>query len=352
MNIIRLIFLAPLGILYGLIALIRRRLYEGNPSRRFVSTLPTICIGNLAVGGTGKTPHVEYLVRLLSSQYRVATLSRGYMRQTTGFLSTLQNQNLTAEEIGDEPMQMHVKFPEMEVTVCEQRKEGLFRLQTSENHPDVVLLDDAYQHLKVRCGLNILLTDFSRPYWRDLPLPAGNLREFRSAAATADVVVVTKSPADLTQEAASIFARENGLHRQKHLFFSTYQYELPVPLTPSSASFRFNEHTKILLLTGIANPQPLLSHLRSQFSNIEHVSFPDHHQFTEDEIERLCQKLAEQGENSVVLTTEKDAMRLLSGNLKKIVYLHPFFAIPIKVEFMFNEDKEFNEIIIDYVAKN
>ena len=352
MNIIRLIFLAPLGILYGLIALIRRRLYEGNPSRRFISTLPTICIGNLAVGGTGKTPHVEYLVRLLSSQYRVATLSRGYKRRTEGFLSTHQNQNLTAEEIGDEPMQMHAKFPEMEVTVCEQRKEGLIRLQASGSHPDVVLLDDAYQHLKVRCGLNVLLTDFSCPYWRDFPLPAGNLREFRSAAKSADVVVVTKSPADLTQEEASVFARENGLHQQKHLFFSTYQYEKPVPLTPTSADFRFNGQTHILLLTGIANPQPLLSHLRSQFSNIEHVSFPDHHQFTEDEIDRLCQKLAKYGGNSVVLTTEKDAMRLQSDNLKKIVSLHPFFAIPIKVEFLFDSDKEFYKIIIDYVAKN
>lgn len=309
-------------------------------------------MGNLAVGGTGKTPHVEYLVRLLTPQYRVATLSRGYKRQTKGFLSTLQNQNLTVEDIGDEPMQMHVKFPEMEVTVCEQRKEGLFRLQTSQNRPDVVLLDDAYQHLKVRCGLNILLTDFARPYWRDLPLPAGNLREFRSAAESADVVVVTKSPADLTEETASSFARENGLYQQKHLFFSTYQYDNPVPLTPLSAGFHLNAQTKILLLTGIANPQPLLSHLRSQFSDIEHVSFPDHHQFTEDEINRLYQKIAEYGNNSAVLTTEKDAMRLLSSNLKKIVYLHPFFAIPIKVEFMFNADKEFNKIIIDYVAKN
>lgn len=352
MNIIRLIFLAPLGILYGLIAWVHRRLYEGNPSRRFASALPTICIGNLAVGGTGKTPHVEYLVRLLSSQYRVATLSRGYKRRTEGFLSTMQNQNLTAEAIGDEPMQMHVKFPKIEVTVCEQRKEGLLRLQASESHPDVVLLDDAYQHLKVRCGLNILLTDFSRPYWRDLPLPAGNLREFRSAAKTADVVVVTKSPANLTEAAASLFARENGLHQQKHLFFSTYQYEPPVPLTPLAADFHLNEQTKILLLTGIANPQPLLSHLKSQFADIEHISFPDHHQFTEDEIGNLCQKLAKYGENSVVLTTEKDAMRLQRDNLKKIVYLHPFFTIPIKVEFLFNADKEFNKIIIDYVAKN
>ncbi len=338
------ILLLPFGAIYGIIGLIRRWLYRIGWLSSYSSTLPTICIGNLAVGGTGKTPMVEYLVRLLKDERRVATLSRGYKRKTAGYLTSADEQ-VDACAFGDEPAQLHEKFSDIQVVVCEKRAEALRRLERAAQRPDIVLLDDAYQHLQVRCSLNLLLTDFSRLYCNDFPMPAGRLREFPSAATNADAVIVTKCPESLTDEAASVIRKKLKLTPSQSCFFTTLQYDEPVPITPVAQQMPLTPDSSVILLTGIANPKPIQQEISKQFSDIEIISYSDHHSFTTKEIEDLCKKTAEKGERAVIITTEKDAVRLRDTSLIDRTEQLPIFVLPIKVEFLFGEEKEFIRMV-------
>lgn len=336
LKIIRLILLFPIGAIYGTIAMLRRKLYNKKKQRFTPSTLPIISIGNLAVGGTGKTPHTEYLIRMLKDSFRVATLSRGYKRSSSGYI--LAESSDTAELIGDEPIQMHQKFPEVNVAVCESRKEGIERLTELAPPPQVILLDDAYQHLAVKAHLQILLTDYASPYPTDFPLPAGNLREFRCAAKEADNIIVTKCPPTLnTKEAESIKKR---MHLQPHqqCFFSTLQYDAPLPLTESARQIKLDTKSHILLFTGIAHPESLIGYLSSQYTDVKSITFSDHHRFCEKEIVRLCQKLASSTPKTVLFTTEKDAARLYGTPLWNLVSGMPLFALPVRVKLLWDED--------------
>ncbi len=332
----------------------RRILYQKGWLTVYKPTIPTICVGNIAVGGTGKTPHIEYLIRLLSPQYSIATLSRGYKRTTKGFLSSnASNCEINAETLGDEPMQFHTHFPDIPIAVCENRAVGIQNLIKEENHLQVILLDDAFQHLSVRCGLNIILTEYSRPYFSDFPMPAGNLREFGTAASFADMIIVTKTPQDLTLTEKQQFTDKMKVSKTKPIFFTTYAYNNPEPLTEKAKLFSLQQNTKILLLTGIAHPEPLQNEIAKYYPNIESLTFSDHHIFTDKEISFLQQKYQQSGENDTVFfTTEKDSFRLISNRTKKAVSLLPFFTIPIKVEFLFEEELLFNKNIQDYVEKN
>ena len=308
----------PFGAVYGVIGLIRRRLYKIGWLSSYSSTLPTIGIGNLTVGGTGKTPMVEYMVRLLKDGHEVATLSRGYKRKTKGYLNTVDNGTVDACTFGDEPTQLHKKFPDIQVVVCEKRAEALRRLERAAQRPDVVLLDDAYQHLQVRCRLNLLLTDYSRLYCDDFPMPAGRLREFPSAAGAADAVIVTKSPQELTETEAEIIRTKLRRKPDQPCFFTTLVYDELVPVTPVAKQMPLTPETSVILLTGIANPESIQQKISKQFSDIKAIRYSDHHSFTTKEIENLCKKIAKNGKNTIIITTEKDEVRLRDAALRNL----------------------------------
>ena len=346
MKKIQSILMLPLGAVYGIIGLVRRGLYKTGWFHSYRSTLPTICIGNLAVGGTGKTPMVEYLIRLFQTDRRVATLSRGYRRKTKGYLnSDNADVEVTAATFGDEPTQLHHKFPDVQVVVCEDRAKGLRRLERVVVPPDIVLLDDAYQHLSVRCDLNLLLTDYARPYYNDFPMPAGRLREFPSAAANADMVIVTKCPQSLTKEEAESIRQKLKLRDTQRCFFTTLAYGEPVAATVAAQNHLLTSSTPLILLTGIANPKPLYDEVRNHFADIELIEYGDHHSFTAGEINSLCKKVAEKGSSAVVFTTEKDLVRLQIPELKALTDRLPIFVVPVRVEFLFGEEDRFNRMV-------
>ena len=333
----------PLGAIYGIIGWVRRGLCKIGWLHPYRSTLPTICIGNLAVGGTGKTPMVEYMIRLFQTNRRVATLSRGYRRKTKGYLnSDNADVKVTAATFGDEPTQLHHKFPDVQVVVCEDRAEGLRQLEHAATPPDIVLLDDAYQHLSVRCDLNLLLTDYARPYYNDFPMPAGRLREFPSAAANADIVIVTKCPQSLTKEEAESIRQKLKLSDTQRCFFTTLAYGEPVAATVAAQNRSLTSSTPLILLTGIANPKPLYDEIKSHFTDIELIAYGDHHAFTCGEIELLCKKVAEKGSSAAIFTTEKDLVRLQIPELKPFTDKLPIFVVPVRVEFLFGEEGKFS----------
>lgn len=354
MKKLRKILLFPLGLIWGMVSAYRRLWYDKVQKRSLKPSVPTICVGNLSMGGTGKTPHVEYIIHLLTKKYKVAMLSRGYKRKTKGFISTFQTiENADAQLIGDEPMQYFLKFPKSEIAVCEDRAQGIQQLLSTPHAPEIIVLDDAFQHLKVTCGLNILLTEFSCPFTDDFPFPAGNLREFASNAKRAEIVVVTKTPKTISEEDRDKVIQKIKKYTPSPVFFSTYHYLTPIPLTNKAKMLGIQEDVKVLLLTGIAHPQPLVEQVKSQYPHVELVKFSDHHAYTERDMEIIHQKYClKNSHKTVIFTTEKDASKLVALKLKKIVSLLPIFVIPIEVEFLFEQKDYFNKIIQDYVGKN
>lgn len=339
--------LMPFALLYGLIVTIRNWLYDKKILRSATFSFPLICIGNLSVGGTGKSPMVEYLIELLQPQFKVATLSRGYKRKTKGY--GLANEATTALDIGDEPMQFHRKFPGVAVTVGEERLVAIPQLLQDRPETEVIILDDALQHRAINAGLNILLTDYNKPFYSDWFLPTGNLRDERRTYKRAQVIVVTKCPATLSKDEKTKIAKQIELQKGQQLFFTTIQYrqpyhiatKLPISITPKQ---------KILLTCGIANPQPLKDYLTAQAASFTELSYGDHHIFTIDDLKEIRKKYeALGGSNKLILTTEKDAVRLLkfSDQLQDL----PLYVIPIKHQFLFSEGNQFNQLIQDFVMR-
>ena len=348
MKIIRLILLFPIGAIYGAITLLRRKLHNKLSIRFTPKDTPIISIGNLAVGGTGKTPHTEFLIRMLQEKYRVATLSRGYKRATSGYI--LADTTSTAAQIGDEPMQMHQKFPAVSVAVCESRKEGIEQLQKLPTPPQVILLDDAYQHIAVKAHLQLLLTNFAAPYPTDFPLPAGNLREFSCAAHEADIVVVTKCPPTLSPKEVETIEKKLHLQSHQQCYFSTLLYDAPRPLTEAAQQFSLNEKTHILLFTGIAHSELIFQYLASQYTDVKSIAFNDHHHYQEKEVDRICQIAASSTHQTALFTTEKDAARLYGTPLWSKLEGMPLFSLPISVKLLWNE-QEFTQQIESLIVK-
>ena len=325
--------LAPISWIYGFVVWLRNLLYDDHILRSTKVSIPTICVGNLAVGGTGKTPMAEYLLSLLSANYKVALLSRGYGRKTHGF--RLANEHDTAQTIGDEPMQIHLRFPDIPVAVCADRVKGVKQLQ--HLYPDLqcVILDDAYQHRSLSCGFYILLTPYDCLYTNDHMLPWGRLRDLPNQSHRANVVVVTKCPEHMQPIERRIVSNNLQLASYQHLFYSSIGYApIAVDSTP-------------LLVTGIANPMPLLHHMQQQFPDTELFAFPDHHVFTNQDIIRIKEK-AEHYEH--IVTTEKDYMRLLQTSL---IYelgdkLH---VVRIQTNLGIDQDT-FNREVLLYVSEN
>lgn len=303
--------LFPFAILYNLVTSIRNWCFDVGISKSTSFDIPVIAVGNLSVGGTGKTPQIEYLIRLLKDQYRIAVLSRGYKRKTKGFIRL--NDLHLAEDVGDEPLQFYKKFgTEITVAVDANRTNGIQQLLKSENPPELVLLDDAYQHRKVKAKAYILLTKYDDLYSDDFILPTGNLRESRRGARRADIIVVTKCPRNLSLEKQEKIRRKINLKKHQQLFFSFIDYEQELKGTDKISIKEF-ENKEVVLVTGIANPKPLLDYLSEEKIKFTHLKFPDHHSFTINDINKIntvFNKLSTK--NKIVLTTEKDYMRLVN----------------------------------------
>ena len=343
------ILLLPISFLYHFILSIRHKLYDWHllKSKRFEQ--PVICVGNLALGGTGKTPHVEYLIDLLSEQYRVCVVSRGYGRKTKGFQLALENNS--AETIGDEPMQYFSKFKDLLVAVDENRNRAIELMDTMDRPPELYLLDDAFQHLSTQAGLNILLTAYEKLYCEDFLLPAGTLRDIRKAAKRADLIVVSKSPKDLDAEQEdAVVAKLKPLSHQK-VFFSSLEYEPLDPLNDAAEKLSPENAEGVLLFCGIARPKPLIDELSSRYQHLETVTYNDHHAFTESDIKTLINRFEQlPWERKIMVTTEKDYARLINSPYLCQFELVPLFAVPIRVNI--HQEEKFNKEILDYVRKD
>ncbi len=337
MNLLRKI-LFPFAILYGFITSIRNFLFDKGVLKSYSFDIPIIAVGNLSVGGTGKTPQIEYLIRLLSPKYKVATLSRGYKRQSKGFV--LADSTSNVENLGDEPFQFFSKFKNIQVAVDTDRKNGIEQLLSQQEKPDVLLLDDAFQHRKVKAGFYILLTSYGDLYSDDFMLPTGNLRESRSGAKRAHVIIVTKCPPSLSideKEKIKKFLRNDKGDNQK-LYFSYIDYDDFIYSDGESIKVSEIKNVDKLLLAGIAKPNPFFAYLQNESD--EKLVFSDHHHFTEIDINEIKYK----SQNKIIITTEKDFVRL-KGSIAK----EKLFYLPIRSSFI-SESENFDKTIINYVG--
>lgn len=334
--------------LYYCVLFIRHKLYDWGLLKSKSYDIPTICVGNLNLGGTGKTPHIEYLINLLSEEFKVAVLSRGYGRKTKGYL--LANENHSHNDIGDEPLQYFKKFDKIKVAVDENRCEGVEKLLQEENTPEVILLDDAYQHRKIRPGLNILLTDYYNLYSTDNLFPTGKLRDIKRAAQRADIIVVTKSPNVITPYYRKDV--EDSLKPLPHqiVFYSYIEYLDFKPFSKASFDIDIKETKTALLLCGIANTYSLEDYLKRKYNTISKIQFNDHHDFTEKDIDMVIEKYNDMiGKNKVIITTEKDAMRLTNSPFINKFDNIPIFTLPIKIKFHKDDETSFDDEVVCFI---
>jgi tetraacyldisaccharide 4'-kinase len=356
MQFLRLL-LFPFSLLYGTVMACRNFLYNKGLLRSVSFSIPVISVGNLTTGGTGKTPHIEYLIRLLKDKMKVATLSRGYGRKTKGFM--LISNPSTAAMIGDEPMQYHHKFPDIIVSVGEERVAAIENLVHMEHRPEVILLDDAFQHRPVKPGLNILLIEFDSVLKKNYVMPSGTLREWKSGMKRADVIIITKSPDILLPIERTRIVSKLKLQSHRQLFFTYYKYDELIRLShrhismPVSTNYYFENRFTFLLVTGIANPSGLISYLRRRTDKLEIMTYPDHHQYSSNDVRNIEQNFRNiTNSNKIIITTEKDAMRLLNPELEEQVEHLPVFYLPIRVAFHQADDVKFNQFILNYVREN
>ena len=347
-------WLLPLSWLYGIGVRLRNNLFNLGILKSRSFDIPIISVGNITVGGSGKTPHVEYLIKILKDNFKVAVLSRGYKRKSKGFV--LSSKTTPMSMIGDEPYQMKKKFPDVYVAVDKDRCNGIERITTMNEtkDTDVILLDDAYQHRYVKPGINILLVDYHRLLIYDKLLPAGRLREQKKKKKRADIVIITKCPKELKPMDFRVIRKAMNLYPYQSLFFSTLKYGnlKPAYCGEDRTLDSIRKEDNILLLTGIASPKQILIDLQPYTDNIKSMSFPDHHQFTQKDIEDINKTFAEMPSPKIILTTEKDNTRLFGMEGLSDDVRHNMFILPVEIELMLNQEEEFNEKIIGYVRKN
>ena len=345
-------WLLPLSWLYGLGVGLRNRLFDLGvlPQQEF--SIPVIDVGNITVGGSGKTPHVEYLVRLLRDKMKVAVLSRGYKRKSRGYV--LASGETPMKDIGDEPFQMKRKFPDIYVAVDKNRRKGISRLTEDEatHDVDVILLDDAYQHRYVKPGINILLVDYHRLIIYDKLLPAGRLREPMKGKNRADIVIVTKCPKDLKPMEFRVLTKALDLYPYQGLFFTCIDYDELKPVFNKTQSLPNMSSVNVLLLTGIASPRQMELDLKNRCRSITPLSFGDHHQFNERDAARISEAFTQLPEPRIIITTEKDASRLEATPALTSEVRQALYVLPIRVRFMLDQEENFNHKIISYVRKN
>jgi len=339
MNFLRKL-LWPFSLIYGSIAYIRNMCYTIGIFKRYPIPDKSICIGNLSTGGTGKSPHAAFLAEYYSPKIETSILSRGYGRATSGFI--LVNSGSKANEVGDEPLMYQSRFKDkVHVAVCEDRKKGIQELRKRFPSNKLIILDDAYQHLAVKAGKTILLTEYYHPYFKDLVLPAGNLREFKCRKKRADLLIVTKTPEDITAVQKSNFIKRSGFDSSK-VYFSKIKYGKMI-----SFGMQKNDFKNIILVTGIANSKPLCTHLIENYS-VEEIKFRDHHIFSQNDIIQIHQKFDTfAGDETIILTTEKDFMRMKDYIEQWNLTDYPWYYLPITIEI--DRELQFKEEIDQYV---
>ena len=346
-------WLLPLSWIYGSIMRFRNWLFDIGVKKSKSFALPVISVGNITVGGSGKTPHVEYLVRLLQDKVKIAVLSRGYKRKSRGYV--LAEEDTEMKEIGDEPFQMHQKFPGIYVAVDAKRVRGIQHLQDDKETKDVevILLDDAFQHRYVKPGINILLVDYHRLIIYDKILPAGRLREPLSGKNRADIVIVTKCPKDLKPMEFRVLTKAMNLYPFQKLYFTCINYDKPIGIfNEQQLDLESLKDKNVMLLTGIASPKQMEHDLTPMVKTLTSVSFGDHHHFKSKDIDRINEIFESMPEPRLIITTEKDAVRLRDSEGLYEIVKDNLYALPIKVSFMQDQEENFNEKIISYVRKN
>lgn len=332
------VLLLPISLLYQMILRLRNHLYNSKLVAPTRFDIPTICVGNLAFGGTGKTPHIEYLIQLLQHQYRLAVLSRGYGRKTQGYI--FAGEASSALLIGDEPFQIFLGNPSVAVGVCENRVLGIPNLLFDAPETEVVLLDDAFQHRQLECGLNILLTDCERPYFNDFLFPSGYLREYRDAAKRADIIIVSKCKPTLSLEESESIKKKIGAKAYQSVFFSCMEYATPEPLFGSNQTL--SKQTSILAFASVANPAPFYAHLKEQYRAVKYKWFGDHHLLNERELIDLAERFELlEGNDKVIITTAKDRSKLLSIDLPPSFKSLPIYSLTIRPRILFGEENRF-----------
>ncbi len=343
------ILLLPISFLYYIVLSIRHKLYDWHFFRVTRFEKPVICVGNLNLGGTGKTPHTEYLINFLKDTYHVATLSRGYGRKTKGLL--LANSTSTCDDIGDEPLQYFRKFPDILVAVNEDRVDGVRKLLLTPYNAEVVLLDDAFQHRSLKAGLNILLTEYGHLYEDDFLFPAGTLRDVRSAAKRAHIIVVTKVPKTLGEEEKKQLSRRLKPLEHQKVFFSTMEYTPLTALNTKAESYEAETADAIVAFCGIAHPEPFAEELKKRYETVDFLTFADHHPYTEEDLRSIMRRFENLGsKKKIIVTTEKDAARLTNSPYLCLFESAPLYALPVKVRLL--EEEKFNNEIIEYVRQN
>lgn len=348
-------WLLPLSWLYGLGVKIRNWCFDTDILKQHSFTIPVISVGNITVGGCGKTPHVEYLIQLLNPNSKVAVLSRGYKRKSKGYI--LASSDTKMPQIGDEPYQMKNKFPDVHIAVDADRVHGIKRILKDEstNDTDVILLDDAYQHRYVKPGLNILLVDYHRLIIYDRMLPAGRLREHHDTKERADIVIVTKCPEYLKPMDYRVITKALELRPYQQLYFTGISYDELQAFKNGSCRRRLisiSPDENILLISGIASPEQLIADISTVCKNVTTLIYSDHHTFSRNDIETINRTFAEIKGSKIIITTEKDAVRLRSveGLSKEVIEC--LFVLPIHIKFLLNQQDDFNERIFNYVTKN
>lgn len=336
-NVIR-----PIGWLYGLFTGLRNRMYDGGMLKSVSFPIPIICVGNITVGGTGKTPHTEYIAALLKDRMRIAILSRGYGRHTKGFI--LSDAQSDSNQIGDEPLQIKRRFPDVAVAVCEDRVTGIKRL-AELCALQTIILDDAYQHRKVTPSLNILLVNYSRNILQDAMLPAGRLRESANCRRRAQIIVVTKCPKDISPAQMDDLASKLAVNPGQKVFFTTLEYGSLYPLDGKSEVP--SQSCPVLALTGIADPIPMEAQLRKSHKQVNMLSYPDHHDFSRNDILEIEHRLQSMPQGSIIVTTAKDAARLSGMDLNKDLKSR-IFILPVRPAFL-RDAKEFDHTILNHI---
>ncbi len=348
------LFLKLLAFFYGIITGIRNELFNLKILSSQEFDMPVISIGNIAVGGTGKTPHTEYIAELLKSNFKVAALSRGYKRKTRGFL--IVEQTSKVRQVGDEPLQIKLKYNELTVAVDANRVRGIKQLMQLPNKPDVILLDDAFQHQYVTPGMNILLTDYHHLITKDSLLPYGRLRESASNKSRATIIIVTKCPPELKPIEERIITKELEIRPYQNLYFSRIDYGSLMPVFPAdvdSKTVKLIEGLTVLMVTGIANPSSLKEYLRRGTHDIHEINFSDHHRYVPKDIDRILAKFdAIAAGKKIIVTTEKDMVRFRDlGNVPEDLRKNMYY-IPLKISFLNNAGKDFDRKIVNYVREN
>ena len=333
----------PLAVVYHLITAIRNKMYDFGIFKSVRFRVHIIVVGNLSIGGSGKSPMVMYLAKLLSNNFRMGILSRGYGRKTKGYY--IVNYESNYQMVGDEAMQLFQRFKnKFAIAVCEDRVKGAKKI-IADMDLELLVLDDSYQHRAIKPGFNILLTDYNEPYFNDFLLPAGDLRESRNGSKRADIIMVTKCPKDLTQEQEQNYIAKIKPRYGQKVFFSSIQYDENLQSKYGQISIEKLADCEVLLITGIANPTPLVEELSQYTQNVKHLKFRDHHSFSQEDIKKIADEYKKMGENKLILTTEKDYVRLMSFEY----FWEKLFYWGINTEIKNKE--EFNQIILNYVIR-